>query len=130
MQSPDKGCDAGGLLPRPKGRFFDEYALGRGARRRRLCGKCCLQPKRGRDHGLRRLKLSDNEDEIVAITFDQIPSVTLQLVMDVLSKSRRTIEMHGLPASHEQAKQMIESNEMIDMRVGDENAVDALYFPR
>jgi len=34
--------------------------------------------------------------------------------------------MHGRLAPHEETKQMVESDEMIDMRVGDEDLVDAL----
>jgi len=33
-------------------------------------------------------------------------------------------------ASHERTEQMIKANEMIDMRMRDEDLVDALYPPR
>src|SRR6516165_1531130 len=38
--------------------------------------------------------------------------------------------MHGRLAPHEETKQMVESDEMIDMRVGDEDLVDALQLSR
>ena len=78
---------------------------------------------------MRRLELADKEDKVKTVTFDQVPSIALQLVIDVFGQAHRTIEMHGLFTPHEQTKQMVESNEMIDMRVGDVNLVDALYLP-
>ena len=88
------------------------------------------QPElRGRD-GILRSKFAHNENKIGGIAFDQIPTVGLKFVKDALGKTGWTEELHGFLLPDEQTKQMVESNEMIDMRVRDEDLVDASDPPR
>jgi hypothetical protein len=60
----------------------------------------------------------------------QIPTVGLKCVKDAPGKTGWTEELHGFLLPDEQTKQMVESNEMIDMRVRNEDLVDASYLPR
>ena len=71
-------------------------------------------------------------DKEVVLTFDDgpWPVKSLKLVKDALGKAGWTEELHGFLMPDEQTKQMIESNEMIDMRVRDEDLVDASDLPR
>ena len=49
---------------------------------------------------------------------------------DALGEAGWTAKVHRFLAPHEQTEQMIKANEMIDMRMRDEDLVDALYPPR
>src|SRR6516164_3820537 len=112
------------------GRFIAEDA-GKGFARDGWLG-CKGLPQvepRGRD-GVFRSEFADNEDKIAGIGFDQIPAIGLKLVKDALGKAGWTEQLHRFLVPDEQTKQMVESNEMIDMRVRDEDLVDASDPPR
>ena len=112
------------------GRLVAEYPRRSFARDRRLCGKSLPQVKpRGR-HGIRRSEFAHDENKIGRIAFDQIPTVGLKFVKDALGKTGWTEELHGFLLPDEQTKQMVESNEMINMRVRNEDLIDASYLPR
>ena len=49
---------------------------------------------------------------------------------DALGKAGRTEELHRFLMPDEQTKQMVEANEMIDMRMRDKDLVNASYPPR
>jgi hypothetical protein len=51
-------------------------------------------------------------------------------VKDTLGKAGWAVKMYGFLLPHEQTEQMIEANEMIDMRMRDEDPIDASYLPR
>jgi len=51
-------------------------------------------------------------------------------VKDALGESGWPVKVYCFLASDEQTQQMIKANEMIDMRVRDEDLVDASYLPR
>ena len=48
---------------------------------------------------------------------------------DALGKAGWTEELHGLLVPDKQTKQVVEANEMINMRMRDEDLVDASYPP-
>src|SRR5205823_973770 len=111
-------------------RFIAEYA-GKGvARDGRLRRESLPQPEpRGHD-GICRSEFAHNEDKIAGIAFDQVPTVGLKLVKDALGKAGRTEQLYRFLAPDEQTKQMVEANEMIDMRMRDKDLVNASYPPR
>ena len=47
-----------------------------------------------------------------------------------LGKAGRAVKMYSFLLSYEQTEQVIEANEMIDMRMRDEDLIDASYLPR
>src|SRR5215510_5332421 len=101
------------------GGFIAKYASNDLARHRRLAGKGLPQPEpRCRDR-IRRFQFAHHEFKIAGIGFDQIPKISLKLVMDALDKAGRAVKIYCFLAPNEQTKQMIESNEMIDMRMRD-----------
>ena len=51
-------------------------------------------------------------------------------MIDALGKAGRAVKVCCFPVSHKQTEQMIIANEMIDMRMRDEDLVDASYLPR
>src|SRR5262249_36722280 len=111
-------------------RFVAEHA-GKGfARDSWLRCKSLPQPKPSGRDGILRSMFAHNENKIGGIAFDQIPTISLELVKDPLGKAGWTEELHGLLVPDEQTKQVVESNEMIDMRVRDEDLVDASDPPR
>src|SRR5689334_5707907 len=111
------------------GRLVAEYAGGGLGGDRRLSGKSLPEVEpRGR-HGIRRSELAHNENKITGIAFDQIPTIRLKLVKDALGKTGWTEQLHGFLAPDQQTQQMVESNEMIDMCVRNEDLIDASYLP-
>src|SRR4029077_7120608 len=111
-------------------RLLVQYAVKPGVRDHLLRDKSPFQPElHGRD-GMRRRELTHTENEIVGIAVNQVPMIALKFVIDALGKSGRAVEVHGFLAPDQQTEKMIESNKMIDMRMRDEDLVDALYLPR
>jgi hypothetical protein len=51
-------------------------------------------------------------------------------VIHALGKAGRAVKVYCFLVSHKQTEQMIKANEMIDMRMRDEDLVDASYLPR
>ena len=112
------------------GRFVAEHAGKDLPRDGWLCrkGPCQVEPRGG--DGIRCFEFAHDENKIARVGFDQIPAIGLKLVKDALGKAGRAVKVHCLPVPDEQAEQMVKSNEMIDMRMRDEDLVDASYLPR
>ena len=106
-------------------RFIAEYA-GKGvARDGRLRRESLPQPEpRGHD-GICRSEFAHNEDKIAGIAFDQVPTVGLKLVKDALGEAGRTEQLYRFLLPDEQTQQMVEANEMIDVRMRDKDLVNA-----
>jgi hypothetical protein len=51
-------------------------------------------------------------------------------VKDALGEAGRAVKLYCFLVSHEQTEQMIKADEMVDMRMRDEDLVDASYLPR
>src|SRR5260370_229070 len=112
------------------GRFVAECAVKSCFRHRRFRGESSLQPELAGRDGVRRLKLAHNENEIARIAFDQIPTIGLKLVKDALGEPGGTVKVHRFLAPDEQTEQMVKPDEMIHMRVRDEDLVGELSLPR
>src|SRR2546429_3903788 len=112
------------------GRLPVQYAVKRGVRDQLLRDESPFQPELRGGDGMRRRELTHDENEIAAIAVNQVPMIALKFVMDALGDSGRAVEVHRFLAPYQQTEQMVESNEMIDMRMRDEDLVDTLYLPR
>src|SRR5207245_5826511 len=111
-------------------RFVTQYAVNRRFRHRRFRGKSALQPEpRGRD-GIGRFEFAHHESKFARIAFDQIPAIGLKLVKDAHGEAGWAVKVDGFLASREQTEQVIKANEMINMRMRDEDLVDTSYLPR
>jgi hypothetical protein len=99
-----------------RGHFFDsERVL---ETESRLSGR-----KRGIDFG-------DDKDKIEDIPVDEIPGIRTELVLHLFDEVCRSIKVEYLLPAYEHAQQSIETDEMIDMGVGDEDMLQTLDLSR
>jgi hypothetical protein len=61
----------------------------------------------------------------VLVARDQIPLITAQLVVDAVDKPRRSVQANRFVPPDQQPKQAVESEEMIDVGMGDEHLAGA-----
>src|ERR1700730_16381297 len=76
------------------------------------------------------INLRDNEHHVASVPVDQVPAIGLQLVADVVDKSFRAVQVDRFVAANEKPQQPIEADKMIDVRVGDEDMLEAQNFAR
>ena len=58
----------------------------------------------------------------------QVPSVTPQLVLDPINEPPRPKKPHPFVSSYEKPQDLVEPDEVVNVRVRDEDVVQAVYF--
>ena len=79
--------------------------------------------KRGIDFGY-------NKDEIEGVPVDKVPAISMELVLHLFDEVCRSIKIECLLPPCEHAQQSIETDEMIDMGVRDEDVLQTVDFSR
>src|SRR6185437_1378105 len=113
-----------------KRRLTMERAVASHVCRCRLRSKTRLQAELRTRRRTRRVELIDDEDEIASVGLDEVPAIALKLVIDALGKACRAMKLHHLLAANQKPQQLVETDEVIDMRMRDEYLVDAVRFAR
>ena len=76
------------------------------------------------DKGPFMVNLRHIDNERVLVFLYEVPGIRAQLCFDLFDKARRSEQMDLLVSPEKEAKELIESDEMIHVHVGDEDMAD------
>ena len=78
----------------------------------------------------RAIDFGHEKNEIGKITIDEIPAIGVKLVLHLVDEIRRPVKIEFLFPPRQYPQQPIESDEMINMGVGDKDVLQAIYLSR
>ena len=84
-------------------------------------GKGVLQTEARLPGCKRGIYFGYNEDEIDGVTVEEIPAISMELVLHLCDEVRRSIKVERLLPPYEHPQQPVKTYEMIDVRVRDED---------
>ncbi len=87
-------------------------------------------PEAGTMHDSVTRSLEHIDDEVAGVVVHQIPGVRVELVADLSDEAGRTVHPHARVATEANAQQMIESCEVIHVRVTHEHVAHSQQNPR
>ena len=96
----------------------------------RLLGERDLQTELRRPGGERGIDFGHDERKIGKIAIDEIPTIGAEFVMHIVDEAFRSIKADRFLATDQQPQQAIKPDEMIDMRMGDEDMSQPLDLAR
>ena len=92
--------------------------------------KAGLEPQaRGPDHEV-GVDFGDDENKIGGETINQIPAIGGELMMDMRHKAGGSVEADDLLPPHQKSQQPVEAEEVVDVRVRDEDVLEAQDLAR
>ena len=114
----------------PERRLDVEHAIHARANVDCLSGKRIFQTKPRSVGRKRRSDFGHDENEVAHVTVDEIPTIAMQLVLDVLNETCGAIKPDRLLPPDQHPQQAVKADEMIDMRVRDKDMLKPLDLAR
>jgi hypothetical protein len=92
--------------------------------------KSILEAKPGRTQRFIGSDLRDDKDEVRRKPIDEIPPISVELMPHRIDEAIRPVQVDRLLSSNQNSQQMVEPDEVIDMNMRDEYALNPLNAAR